>query len=101
MNEYEGEIEINGGLEPIHGGSEWRVFAGSALTRHAAPPDHVRLSDEAARSLAHLASKVGAAEFGAALPGSLAPWWGSLGDGEREAVRRGFAGMWQRFGDRW
>lgn len=99
-----GEREINGGLEPIRLGEDvrWGVFAGSAFTRHTAPPDGLTLSDDDARALCEKASRVDVVDFEMSIPAMWRPWWLQLPTAERAAVWRGCRALWARMiGPRW
>ncbi len=103
-----GKEVVNGGLEPVVVGADilWRVYAGSALTRHTAPPDEALLPDDLCRDLCQRAAQVDAAAFEMSIPPMWRDWWQSLGPPhaltpERVAVWRGCRAMWVRFGAGW
>lgn len=99
-----GREVVNGGLEPVvsPNGMMFGLFAGSALTRHAASPDEAPIDTNAARALCRRAAEVDVDAFGMAIPPVWRQTWDGMDMGERAAVWRGCRALWALMtGPRW
>ena len=99
-----GRDVVDAGMDLTHTGGEfrWLAFAGSALTRHTAPPDEAWIGDSEARALCERASRVDHVAFGMVIPAPWRQWWAEIEEEERAAVWRGCRALWARMtGPRW